>query len=209
MGGETIWYQDPRAFLSDDRLVRFVPLPGTPLAAQLNAVMRFALYYGAFLFLFNRSYGALYVPIIAGVVTYWVHATDSDRLSKAREAMDALELEPDPVTNKLCTRPTLHNPFMNVLVSDYARFPERPGACDVSARPVARRAEKYFSHNLYRDSDDVFDRRANSRQFYTTPSSTIPNDQSGFARWLYSTGPTCKERSNACAARVHKHRPSF
>ena len=53
--------------------------------------------------------------------------------------------------------------------------------------------ERNFEHNVYRDVDDVFDRRSSSRQFFTTPNTTIPNDQSGFAKWLYERGPTCKD----------------
>jgi len=37
------------------------------------------------------------------------------------------------------------------------------------------------------------------RQFYRTPSTTIPNDQTGFAKWLYQVpGKTCKEDSSSC-----------
>ena len=33
-----------------------------------------------------------------------------------------------------------------------------------------------------------------SRQFYTNPSTTIPNDQEAFAKWLYyNPEKTCKE----------------
>ena len=36
------------------------------------------------------------------------------------------------------------------------------------------------------------------RQFYTTPINTIPNDQTEFAKWLYDSGPTCKEKTTEC-----------
>jgi hypothetical protein len=204
---EQIWYKDVPGFLNDRHLVRFVPLPGTPLAQQLNAVLRFALLYGALLFVFRQSYGSVYVPLVTAAVTYFLYSSDDGRQGSMREAMDSLELEPDPVTNRLCTRPTLKNPFMNVLVSDYQRFPERPAACDVTLPSVAKRAEQYHNHNLYRDSDDVFERQASSRQFYTTASTTIPNDQTAFAEWLYKIGPTCKEASGNCASVMYKHRP--
>ena len=31
------------------------------------------------------------------------------------------------------------------------------------------------------------------------PSTTMPNDQTAFAKWCYNTGPTCKERTLYCA----------
>ena len=36
------------------------------------------------------------------------------------------------------------------------------------------------------------------RQFYTMPSTTIPNDQTGFAKFLYQLPTTCKEDSAQC-----------
>lgn len=205
---ERIWYKDPRGFMRDDRIASFVPSPAFTPVEQLNAVMRFAIYYALFAFVFKRSYTVFYVPLVTAAVTFMLHAADTSGARSARERMNALDVERDPVSRKLCTRPTRDNPFMNVLVSDYSRFPERPSACDISRADVSDRAERNFSHNLYRDSDDVFDRRTSSRPFYTTASTTIPNDQDGFARWLYGTGPTCKEgMGDACAARLHRHRP--
>jgi hypothetical protein len=46
--------------------------------------------------------------------------------------------------------------------------------------------------------DDLFNRNTSQRQFYTTPVTTIPNDQTGFARWLYKLPETCKENQSNC-----------
>ena len=53
--------------------------------------------------------------------------------------------------------------------------------------------ENKFNDDLYLDSNDLFNRRNSQRQFYTMPNTSIPNGQNDFAKWLYSTGPTCKE----------------
>ena len=45
------------------------------------------------------------------------------------------------------------------------------------------------------DVDDLFGRYNSQRQFYTMPSTTVPNDQKSFAEWLYKTPETCKENS--------------
>jgi hypothetical protein len=99
-------------------------------------------------------------------------------------------------------RPTLNNPFMNVLSTDSTLRPRRPRACDPTREDVQAEMESFFAHNLYRDSDDPLDRRTSSRQFYTMPVTTVPGDQSAFARFLYgSVGRTCKEGNGArCSA---------
>lgn len=79
------------------------------------------------------------------------------------------------------------------MLSDYSASPDRPPACDLQDPQVADEVEGLFEHNLYRDVSDALHRSANSRQFYTNPATTIPNDQGAFARWCYQTGPGCKE----------------
>lgn len=198
---EEIWFLDPKGLFAGDRPARFVPLANAPLAEQLNAVMRFAIYFAAVLLVLRRTTVVLYIPVLAGAVTYLVYVADA----QAREARDADATEGredgapaigrDPSSGKACVRPTRDNPFMNVLVTDYARAPRRPAACDVDNPRTQARIQANFDHNLYRDVDDVFQRRSSSRQFYTNPSTTIPNDQGGYAQWLYGSAPTCKEGS--------------
>ena len=31
------------------------------------------------------------------------------------------------------------------------------------------------------------------------PSTTLPNNQTEFAKWCYNTGPTCKDQNIQCA----------
>jgi hypothetical protein len=130
----------------------------------------------------------------AGVATYAVHQGERDAQAGVRERMDALDVERDPATLRLCTRPTLNNPYMNVLLTDAADFPDRPAACDITRPDVRRRADDFQAHNLYVDSDDVYGMRASSsRAFVTNPVTTLPNDQTAFAQWLYGAGPTCRD----------------
>ena len=204
-----MWYDDPRGFLRDDRIARFVPETNTSIESQLNAVMRFSLYLSVIVAVYRRSLApAVLVLATSAAATYALGRAESARGADTRERMAALELQVDPATKKLCTRPTVDNPYMNVLLSDYSRFPDRPNACDMARADVSERAEQLAAHNLYVDSDDVYGRRASSTsQFYTNPSTSIPNDQSAFAEWLYRPSPpgrgTCREADGeACAAKV-------
>ena len=207
-GGETIWFRDPAAFVRDENLAKFVPRSHTTLADKLNAILRFAIYYSLVVFAFSRSPAVFFVPLTVAAVTYGVFVSSSSGEAVVEEKMAALDLSRGR-SGRICTRPSRSNPFMNVLMSDYSRLPERPGACDLGSAAVSANAEKMFSRNLYRDAADVFDRNTNSRQFYTTASTTIPNDQAGFASWLYATGPTCKERTGICAGSMPKYAPGL
>lgn len=222
--GEQIWYRDPRGFVRDDRITRILPEAGAPLAAQLNAVMRFAAAYGAAALAVQRSAAALYVPAAAALLTFLVYESEA-RAGRAEPMTGgaaggvAGAAAPVPSARRRaarlpCRRPTRDNPFMNVLLTDVGADPAgaRGEACDLADDPaVAREAENAFERNLYRDVDDVFNRRASSRAFYTAASTTVPNDQTGFAEWLYRpAGATCKEGSGeACYARLDRVAPGL
>ena len=104
--------------------------------------------------------------------------------------------------NNLCVAPTKDNPFGNVLLSDYTNDPNIPPACDlfgdIDQHGTMDQVEEKFGENLYRNVDDVFGRTNSQRQFYTNPSTTIPNDQSTFARWLYGDAKSCKDNPYDC-----------
>ena len=207
---ERIWYRDMPGFVRDDRVARILPEAGTTLASQLNAIVRFSLVFAVTAFVFQRSAAALYVPAGAALLTFLIYESESRAgregvtvAAAAGAAPQAAAAQPQAP----CTRPTRSNPFMNVLVSG---APERGEACDVFDDPdAARDAEKMFQHNLYRDADDVFNRNTSSRTFYTTASTTVPNDQTTFAKWLYrAPGRTCKEGSGeACNILQERYPP--
>jgi len=48
----------------------------------------------------------------------------------------------------------------------------------------------------------LYGKSNSQRQYYQMPSTTIPNEQTSFAKWLYATGPTCKETSIYCAPQM-------
>ena len=96
---------------------------------------------------------------------------------------------------RLCAKPTAANPFMNVLLTD---APVRPGACSVGAPGVQARQNDLLLAGAPSDPSfvDPFDMngRAAARQFYTTASTTVPNDQAAFLKFVYG------DMANGCKA---------
>lgn len=191
-GSERIWFQDPSGLFRDDRLAHFLPMRDTTIAVQLNALLRMSVYLSVILLLFRRYTLALYLPMGVAVLTYAMYVTNSSK-QHDEELLRASLQEGMTREGDLCTVPTHSNPFMNVMMSDYETNPTRPAACDLTSHTTSDTAESRFEDNLYRDVDDVFQRRSSSHSFYTMPNTQIPNDQGGFAQWCFGTGPTCKE----------------
>ena len=105
---------------------------------------------------------------------------------------------PEPIPTRpgvaVVTRPTARNPFMNVLIDEIKFNPTRPAA-DFASDPNNQVVlDDFFRVQWTSDPTDVFGRTQSQRQFYTMPSTSIPNDQGSFQNWLYLIpGKTCKE----------------
>lgn len=95
-----------------------------------------------------------------------------------------------------CRRPTADNPFMNPSQDDMNKD-NVPVACNVDDEDIRNDMDLKFTQDMYRDIDDVFDKKNSQRQFYTV-AHNIPNDMEAFARWCYKFPPTCKTNQERC-----------
>jgi hypothetical protein len=172
---------------------------------QLNSLMRFSIYLSCVVFLVKKDTNIFFIPIVMALVTYMMYNVDANNKKNDNAVLEKMGLMEELHTKKLCQKPSKDNPFMNVLISDYKEHPERPRACKYQGQ-IKTDIKKNFDTNLYRDVDDIFHKKASDRQFYTTPSTTIPNDAGAFAKWLYQTDATCKEGDgDACYKNMHKN----
>ena len=102
---------------------------------------------------------------------------------------------------KTCSKPNNNNPFMNALAYDSRT---REPACDAISPENQLQIEEEYNKYCIKDISDIFNHNSGRRQFYTMPSTTYPNNQGGFANWLYKTPPTCKEGNGAqCVANYY------
>jgi hypothetical protein len=61
---------------------------------------------------------------------------------------------------------------------------------------------KSLNRQTMRDVGDLYGKSNSQRQYYTAPSTTIPNEQTKFAKWLYQTSSTCKEDTKYCSPQM-------
>jgi len=101
---------------------------------------------------------------------------------------------------KDCANSTTSNPFMNPMPFDKRH---RAPACDVLNKTTQRYMNNKYNQNTYVDASNIFRGGDGLRQFYTTSSTTYPNDRDAFSKWCYSTPKTCKEGNGAqCVANL-------
>lgn len=212
---ETLWNVNP--------LVLFRPRFSTLNICEsdnVNAFMRaflLSLLFGLSLSVMFKSIGMLALVMVVLFFLYYKWLTAKIYVfskTAVREPFEGAEIRPDlptpnafptPPSSKgenyvtspgvaVSTLPTARNPFMNVLLDEIQYNPTRPAADDVSSYQNAKALDDFFRTEWFNDPTDVFGRNQGQRQFYTMPSTSVPNDQGSYQNWLYLIpGKTCKE----------------
>jgi hypothetical protein len=217
---DPFWYNDITILWNKNRLTEFFPTKDQTLEEKFNAIVRLSIYCFIVLFFNKNDKNYIYLPFGTMALTYYVY------FNKKKEQFDNISLPTDQMVfdNKSqmvkeekkqvkeekktpinCTRPTIDNPFMNVTMKDYFNIDksskmivDRPEACDISDYGIQKEMNNAFNNNLFKDVNDIFGKMNSQRQFYTMPSTTIPNAQNEFAKWLYLNPKTCKEDQDYC-----------
>lgn len=179
---DPFWAQQISILFKEDRIAEFFPSNDMTLEERLNSLVRLGFYFSLFISLYRQDFRFLSIFLLTLGLTYIIYQY------APKEELFTI--------SQTCTIPTANNPFMNVLPSDYEDNPNRPPACDVNDPEVKKQMKTYFEKGLYRDVNDPFERNNSQRQFYTMPSTTIPNDQTNFAKWLFGQENTCKDGNN-------------
>jgi hypothetical protein len=191
---DKIWYQDVNSLFATNNIPKFIPTAAMSTTEQLNALVRFSVYFSVIIFAVRHDTRIFFLPIGIGILSYVIHEIMQRQALNQRELFRKFGIQTfknNKEKDDSCTVPSENNPFMNVLINEYAENPSRRPACKYNI--VKKKVDENFNKNLYRNVGDIFSKNASDRQYYTMPSTTIPNDQERFANWLYKTPTTCKE----------------
>ena len=200
---DPFWGDHVPILYDGDRLVEFFPTADMDNNEKFNAMTRFFIYLSVVLFIVYRRYNLLFIAIIPVAIIYLIHYHATKSEIKTQEQFEnklksQLKINPNtPIKinemGDVCQMPTPMNPFMNVLMTDYTDNPNRPPACTYNDAQANEERDKYFNYNLYRNVEDVWDRRNSQREYVTMPGTTIPNDRDSFMKWCWKTTYVCKD----------------
>lgn len=112
-------------------------------------------------------------------------------------------------------KPEMHNPFGNVLLTDYDFNPNKkpapPSYTEQSSDEILKQAKKLvveanpgqpnIANKLFNDLGDELVFEQSMRPFYSTANTTIPNDQGGFADFCYGGMVSSKEGNKLAMGR--------
>ena len=183
---DPFWFEDISILFRTNRLTDFFPSNKMTMIEKLNAMTRFCIYLGVLLYFYNQDYKTLFIPLMGLLLTYYLFMnakkeefTEYCNLNNSKHVKDSTD----------CIKPTKDNPMMNIMIPEYGANKQRKQICMIDKKEV----DNKFNINLYKDIGDVYENQNSQRQFYTTPITTIPNDQDGFANWLYGPLNSCRD----------------
>jgi len=227
------WSDNPNIIFQKDYMFEFFPIDSMGYNQKLNAISRTVLFLTLISFLFTRSFRIIVIGAITLGAIYLLHyykkreneKNESKTLeNKEKEnfenpALEVLKTYPiDP--NTTFDNPKATNPFSNVLLPDYEYNPEKnpaPPAFNVNTNnDILKNAKQLvvdanpgqpdIADKLFKDLGEQFVFEQSLQPFYSTASTTIPNDQAGFADFCYGSMISCKEGNLfACARNLDRH----
>lgn len=123
---------------------------------------------------------------------YYGPLSSKQKLNDIKYSLDEMRLYEKNNQKK----PTQDNPFMNPSIDDF-NTENITVPANSDDKDIQNDAELKFNDDIYKDFQDVFNKKNSQRQFFTVPHN-VPNDQEAFARWCYKFPPTCKTEQERC-----------
>ena len=165
------WLNDINVLYENKNYLIFFPNKSFTFVENLNAIVRLGFYYSLICYIYTGNLDAFVPFVIICIITLMLYKTSD-------------YIEPFEMNNKK-RKSTIDNPMINLSVTDYGK--ENVGIADIEDKNINENLVK----DLYNDIGDLSNKQFFERNFYTTPITTVPNDQGGFAEWLYKRD-TCK-----------------
>jgi hypothetical protein len=151
-----LWFNDPAELISLDKLLIFWPSSHQTFDERINATSRFIIYSSTIVFAIRRDSRVIILALLILFAMFLY--------------VKIKPIQGTPTTNNN----SRDNPMGNILMNEYVENPERS-------------ATVYDSIITDKHMNQIFpvNQRWAERQFYTMPSTTIPNDQDAFLDFAY------------------------
>lgn len=180
------WTKDPKVLLSN---VELWPTPQMSLPEKLNAVTRTVVLLSLVGFVCTTALRFIWM----GALTLIAVVAYEQSLYEKKEPFVA------PLNLKRHTTPTKTNPMMNVLLPEINGNPNRKPALPSSHPETAQLIKEQVKQignidpRLLKGTNSEMELDYSMRQFFSTASTTIPNDQEGFGAFCYGDMRSAKE----------------
>lgn len=227
------WSTNPNVLFQQEYLMEFFPTDTMTYEQKLNAITRTVILLTIVGFSFTRSLRLLLISIItftAIYLIYYYHNMEKSKVDSKKNVVkikegfegpgyDFLQQNGIPIPDDIFQKPDSHNPFSNVLMTDYEYNPNKKPAPpsfnpNINNTILAQAKQAVIESNpgqpdiadkLFADLGEQLKFEQSLQPFYSNPGSTIPNDQGAFAEFCYGSMISCKEGNAFACARNLSH----
>jgi hypothetical protein len=224
------WINQPSVLLDRDDIADLWPMPLMSVEQKLNAITRLVLLLTVLGFLITNNINIIFTGFITLAIFVILYKTQYNLNSVSSAGAGANPSKKEGFVNSQMynmlkphlTTPTIQNPMMNVLLPEISYNPMR----DEAAPAYNPEVEKDINHStegyvvldfeprnmteaeklrkkLFADLGDKYEFDDSMRMFYTNPSTTIPNDQKGFAEFCFGDMISCKQGNEMACQRFN------
>ncbi len=190
----SFWLNNPKVLLNNRYIQEIWPQKDYSFERKLNAITRIVIALSVLGYLFTKSIKILISLIVTLIVLVIIYK------SKKPKKLEPFNVEGVSdsalIMPELNTMPTDKNPFMNVLVNEYAENPERKKAAPLFNKNIENKVKDIMikkNPQLYKNLGDNLALQHSLRNFHSMPNTTIPNAQKEFALFCYGGMKSCKD----------------
>jgi hypothetical protein len=227
------WAEDPNILFQQKYIFEFFPVENMTYEQKLNAVTRTVILLTIAGFAVSRSLRILLIGLVtigAIYILHYYHEKEKDKVESKKVVDDIKEGFDSPavaylkenniaISDDVFDKPTSHNPFDNVMMTDYDYNPNKkpaPPSFNKNVNDQILTSAKQLVQEANPDQPDIADKLFGSlgdnlvfeqsmRQFHSNPSTTIPNDANAFAQFCYGGSISSKEGNPFSLARNMSH----
>jgi hypothetical protein len=205
----SFWLYNPSILVKKEHITKLFPEKNMNSNEKLNAITRLIVILTVLGYLITEKSNVFITGIItiaAIILLYMIQRNEEVKkgVIDVKEAFSNMEVYDEKKSE--FTQPTVANPVMNVLMTEYTDDPNRMAAApsyfpEVS-KSINESTKQFIKNNfedetigekLFNDLGDSFGFNQSMRAWYVTPNTKIPNEQDEFAKFCYGDMKSCKD----------------
>ena len=191
---DVFWLNNPLVLLKSSQIIEIWPTKNLSLERKLNALTRLIILLTILGYFYTRKLELVVISIITLLVIVIFYRIKTKQEKNNKEGFELSQSNFFNLKGNQFTQPTKRNPLMNVLLTQIKDDPKRPEAAPAYEPSIEKEINSSIADpRLFLDLGDSISFGQSMRNFYATPSTTIPNDQASFAQFCYGNMPSCKE----------------
>ena len=205
----SFWLYNPSILVHKEHISKLFPEKNMSSNEKLNAITRLIIILTILGYLITQKYKIVITGLVTVVAIVFLFIIQRNEEVKkgvidVKEAFTNMDVY-DKKKGQF-TQPTVANPVMNVLMTEYTDEPNRmtasPSYFPEVSKSINESTKQFIKNNfedetigekLFNDLGDSFGFNQSMRSWYVTPNTKIPNDQDEFAKFCYGDMKSCKD----------------